>query len=172
MSKSISETKIIAEAAVFIALSVALSYVKVYHLPQGGSITAGSMVPVLWLSLRRGVRVGLFTCIVYGLIQLMVEPFFVHPVQFLLDYPIAFGVLGLAGLFRNLPLIGVCVAIVGRFIAHFLSGIVFFATYAPAGMHPAIYSAIYNGSYLIGELVVSAIIIYIILKRNLLEIYL
>jgi thiamine transporter len=102
----------------------------------------------------------------------MIEPFFVHPVQVLLDYPIAFGVLGLAGLFSNHPLGGVFVAIVGRFISHFFSGVIFFAVYAPAGMHPAIYSAIYNGSYLIGEFVVSAIIIYIILKKELLKIYL
>ena len=64
------------------------------------------------------------------------------------------------------------IAIVGRFVAHFLSGIVFFAVYTHSGMHPVVYSVIYKGSYLIGELVVTAFIIYLILKKNLLEIYL
>jgi len=164
--------RIVAEATMVVALSVVLSFIKIYSLPQGGSITAGSMVPLLWISLRRGVRVGLFTCSVYGLIQFIVEPFFVHPVQLLLDYPIAFGVLALAGLFKEHPLIGVGIGILGRFVAHFVSGIVFFSQYAPEGMNPAVYSAIYNGSYLVGELIVSSVLMFIIVKRKLIDIYL
>ncbi len=155
-----------------VALATVLSYLKIFHLPQGGSITAGSMVPLLWFSLRRGPKIGVFACLVYGLVQLMLEPYVYHPVQVLLDYPLAFGVIGLAGLFKRRPFIGVVVGIAGRFVAHFLSGIIFFAEYAPPGMHPAVYSAIYNGSYLMGELLVSAILTYIIIKRGLLEIYL
>lgn len=155
-----------------VALATVLSYIKIFHLPQGGSITAGSLVPLLWFSLRRGPKIGVFACLVYGLVQLMLEPYVYHPVQVLLDYPLAFGVIGLAGLFKRRPFIGVVVGIAGRFVAHFLSGIIFFAEYAPPGMHPAIYSAIYNGSYLMGELVVSAILTYVIIKRGLLEIYL
>ena len=163
--------RIVAEATMAVALSVVLSFIKIYHLPQGGSITAGSMVPLLWISLRRGPRVGFFTCTVYGLIQFMVEPFFVHPVQLLLDYPIAFGVLASAGLFKEHPQIGVGIGILGRFVAHFVSGIVFFSEYAK-GMNPAVYSAIYNGSYLVGELIVSSVLMFIIVKRKLIDIYL
>lgn len=155
-----------------VALATVLSYIKILHLPQGGSITAGSMVPLLWFSLRRGPKIGVFACLIYGLVQLMLEPYIYHPVQVLLDYPLAFGVIGLAGLFKGRPLIGIVVGIAGRFVAHFLSGIIFFAEYAPPGIHPAMYSAIYNGSYLLGELVVSAILTYLIIKRGLLEIYL
>lgn len=155
-----------------VALATVLSYIKILHLPQGGSITAGSMVPLLWFSLRRGPKIGVFACLIYGLVQLMLEPYIYHPVQVLLDYPLAFGVIGLAGLFKGRPLIGIAVGIAGRFVAHFLSGIIFFAEYAPPGIHPAMYSAIYNGSYLLGELVVSAILTYLIIKRGLLEIYL
>lgn len=171
MSKTFS-TRALSEIVVVIALSTVLSYIKIYHLPQGGSITAGSMVPLLWLSLRRGAKIGIFASIVYGIVQLLIEPFVYHPVQVLLDYPIAFGVLGLAGFFKSYPLIGVVVGIFGRFVSHLLSGVIFFANYAPQGMNPIVYSAIYNGSYLIGELVVSAVLTYIIIRRGLLTIYL
>ena len=171
MTKTFS-TRALSEIVVVIALSTVLSYIKIYHLPQGGSITAGSMVPLLWLSLRRGAKIGLFASIVYGIVQLLVEPFVYHPVQVLLDYPLAFGALGLAGFFTSYALIGVAVGIFGRFVSHLLSGVIFFAEYAPEGMSPIVYSAIYNGSYLIGELIVSAVLTYIIIKRGLLTIYL
>lgn len=164
--------RMISEAAIMIALSTVLSYLKIFHMPQGGSITAGSMVPLLWISLRRGWRVGLATCLVYGLLQFVLEPFAVHPVQVLLDYPLAFGALGLAGLFRRKPILGVAIGIGGRFIMHFLSGMVFFGIYAPPGVHPAVYSAIYNGGYLGGEFVVSALLTYMIVKRGLINIFL
>ena len=98
-------TKIIAEIVAFVSLSTALSYIKLFGLPQGGSVTAGSMVPILWLALRRGARIGLFGAAVYGFVQLAVEPFIFHPAQVLLDYPIAFGMLGLAGFFQNRPFV-------------------------------------------------------------------
>jgi len=167
-----SSTVIIAEITIFVALATALSYIKLFALPQGGSVTAASMVPILWLALRRGAKIGIFAAAVYGLIQLMLEPFIVHPAQVLLDYPVAFGALGLAGFFQKRPFLGVNVGILGRFIAHFVSGIIFFASYAPAGMPPAIYSAIYNGSYLLPELVVSIYIAYLLQESKLLRIYL
>jgi thiamine transporter len=171
MSKTIFETRVIAETAVFVAFSTALSFVKLFSLPQGGSVTAASMVPVLWLALRRGAKIGLFACTVYGLVQLVVEPYIVHPAQVLLDYPIAFGALGLAGFFQKRPFLGINIGIAGRFLAHFVSGIIFFATYAPEGMHPIIYSALYNGSYLLPELVVSVYLTYMVVETRLLRIY-
>lgn len=172
MSKPILQTKVIAEIVAFVALSTALSFIKLFSLPQGGSVTAGSMVPVLWLSLRRGGKVGLFACAVYGFVQLAVEPFIFHPIQVLLDYPIAFGALGLAGVFQNRPFLGVNVGIAGRFATHFVSGVVFFAAFAPEGMSPIVYSAIYNGSYLLPELVVSIYLTYLIVETKLLKIFL
>ena len=165
-------TRTLTEIIMAVALSVVLSFIKIYQLPQGGSITAGSMVPLIWISLRRGAKVGLFTCFVYGLVQFALEPYAYHPIQVLLDYPLAFGVLGLAGLFMKYPLVGVGVGIGGRFIAHFASGFIFFAEYAPEGMSPILYSAIYNGSYLLGEFIVSALLTYIIVTRNLHKVYL
>jgi thiamine transporter len=172
VSKPIFQTKVIAEIVVFVALSTALSFIKLFSLPQGGSVTAGSMVPILWLSLRRGGKIGVFACAIYGLIQLFVEPFLFHPAQVLLDYPIAFGVIGLAGFFQKRPFVGVNVGILGRFVAHFVSGVVFFGEYAPEGMSPIVYSAIYNGGYILPELAVSIYITYLLVETGALKIFL
>ena len=169
-SESESATQIFAEAIVFIALSAALNSIKLYQLPYGGSVTLGGMVPVLWLSLRRGPVVGTYAGIVLGLVVMMIEPFLYYPAQVLLDYPIAFGALGLAGIFRKRPVIGVGVGMLGRFISHFVSGVFFFSMYAKDwGMDPVTYSIAYNGSYLLPEFVVSAVIIYLLSKKKLLD---
>ncbi len=160
-----------AEIAVFVALASVLSYIKIFSLPQGGSVTLASMVPILWLALRRGPKVGLFAATVYGVVQLALGPEGIYyPAQVLLDYPIAFGLLGLAGFFQKRPFIGVTVGIIGRFVAHFLSGIIFFAIYA-GEMNPVIYSAVYNGGYLLVELVISIYVIYLLRASKVLEIY-
>jgi len=171
-NKKVSNTQVLAESIVCIALSAVLSMIKVYQLPFGGSITLGGMVPILWLALRRGPRIGIGAGLVFGLVIAVIEPFFFSPFQVLLDYPIAFGALGLAGFFKKYPVAGVGVGIFGRFIAHFLSGVIFFWMCAPEGMHPMVYSAVYNGSYLLPELVVSAVIIYILAKAGIMKIYL
>jgi len=170
-SKVTFSTKIIAEIVVFVALATVLSYLKLFSLPQGGSVTAASMVPILWLALRRGPKVGLFAATVYGVVQLALGPEGIYyPAQVLLDYPIAFGLLGLAGFFQKRPFIGVTVGIIGRFVAHFLSGIIFFAIYA-GEMNPVIYSAVYNGGYLLVELVISIYVIYLLRASKVLKIY-
>ena len=171
-SKVTFSTKIIAEIVVFVSLATVLSYIKIFSLPQGGSVTVASMVPIIWLALRRGPKVGLFAAAVYGLVQLVIGPYIFHPAQVLLDYPIAFGMLGLAGFFQKRPFLGVNVGIIGRFLAHFFSGIIFFADYAPEGMHPAIYSAVYNGGYLLVELVISIYVVYLLQESKVLKIYL
>lgn len=166
------ETKILAEMATSVALAYALSLIVPFRLPQGGSITAVSMVPILWFALRRGPKMGVSEGVVYGFVRTLRQPFIVHPIQFLLDYPLAFGALGLAGLFKKHPIVGVTVGIAGRFVCHFLSGVIFFAAYAPAGMNAAVYSAVYNGSYLLVELVFSIIVMYVLVKRGVIEMYL
>ena len=171
-SEQVFSTKVIAEIVVFVALATALSFIIIYTLPQGGAITAGSMVPILWLALRRGPKIGLFAGAVYGIIQLAIFPFIIDPIQGFMDYPLAFGVLGLAGFFRKQPSIGVVMGITGRFLVHFISGVVYWAPiYAPE-LNPWVYSAIYNGSYLVPELIVSGFIIYLLQKNKVLKIYL
>ncbi len=171
-SEQVFSTKVIAEIVVFVALATALSFIIIYTLPQGGAITAGSMVPILWLALRRGPKIGLFAGAVYGIIQLAVFPFIIDPIQGFMDYPLAFGVLGLAGFFRKQPSIGVVMGITGRFLVHFISGVVYWAPIYAPGLNPWVYSAIYNGSYLVPELIVSGFIIYLLQKNKVLKIYL
>ncbi len=166
-----NQTKIISEVVVSVALAYVLNLIVLLRLPQGGSVTAVSMVPILWIALRRGTKIGVLAGVIFGLVDMFPQPFVVHPVQFLLDYPLAFGALGLAGLLRGHPTVGVTVGIGGRFVCHFLSGIVFFAAYAPEGMNPVIYSAIYNGSYLIVELAFSIVVMYILAKRGIITMY-
>jgi len=167
--KSIFTAREISEMAIAIALSTVLSFIKVFQLPQGGSITAGSMIPIIYLALRNRPKVALTGAILYGVVQFMIEPFFVHPAQFLLDYPFAFGVLGIATFIKRYPFIGASVGVALRFICHFLSGFIFFGMYAPESMNPIYYSAIYNGSYLLPELLVTAIFIYILSKKKLID---
>jgi len=171
------DTKILAEAVVFISLSNVLYILsKVYlpflKLPEGGSITLASMVPLLWFALRRGLRWGIEAGLAYGLVHMVISGKIYYPTQALLDYPLAFAALGLAGAFRKRPIIGVAVGIFGRFIFHFISGVIFFGQYAWPGWSVIAYSAAYNATYLVPEFIVSAIIIFILYKRNLLEIYL
>jgi thiamine transporter len=130
------------------------------------------MVPLLWFSLRRGLRAGLEAGAIYGLVNMALGGYIVDPIQALLGYPVAFSALGLTGLFKKYPLLGVGVGIFARFLAHFVEGVWFFGIYALKGMHPTVYSALYNGSYLLVEFVISSIVMYIIIKRGLLEIYL
>jgi len=175
VSKTV-ETKILAEAIVFIALANALYitsklYFPFLRLPQGGRVTLASMVPLLWFALRRGLRWGVEAGIVYGLVHMVISGDIYYPTQILLDYPLAFGALGLAGVFKKQPVMGVGIGILGRFVCHFISGVIFFGQYAWEGWNVIAYSAAYNATYLFPEFIVSAIIIFILLKRNLLNIY-
>ena len=157
-----------------IALSSVLFMVKLFQFPQGGEITLGSMVPIILLSLRRGVRVGAEYGVVLGFIVLILEPIVAYPAQVLLDYPLAYASLGLAGLLRGRgtagALEGVAIGIGGRFVCHFVSGAVFFASYAPVGESAYVYSALYNAAYLVPEMVISAIAITILANRGLIEV--
>jgi thiamine transporter len=169
MGETRFDTKVLAEVSVMVALSLVLNFIKVYQLPQGGSITLGSMVPVLLISFRRGPKVGVFSGVVFGMAQMLLDGWFYSPVGMFLDYPLAFGALGLAGIFRKTPLIGVVVSLATRFLSHFISGVVFFGMYAPEGMSPLIYSAVYNGSYMLPEMVISGIFIYLLIQRDILN---
>jgi len=171
-NRHIFSTKILAEIIVLVALAGALSFIShgFFRLPQGGSINLG-MIPIFWLSLRRGWKIGIFAGAVFGIVDMTIEPFIVHLLQFILDYPLAFAVLGIAGFFRKYAVVGVALGGFGRFICHFTSGIIYFANYAPQGMSPVVYSAIYNGTYIIPSIVICAIIIGILQKSRALNIY-
>jgi thiamine transporter len=156
-------TKTMVTIAVALALSTVLSYIKLFKLPQGGSITLASMVPIILVALIYGTDIGVFTGILYGLLQLLIDPYVVHPVQLILDYPAAFMMLGLAGIFKNkystqAKVSAVVVAMFGRFLCHYLSGIIFFGADAPKGTPVWEYSLAYNGSFMGIEMIITAII--------------
>ncbi|MDI6617991.1 MAG: energy-coupled thiamine transporter ThiT [Clostridiales bacterium] len=160
------DTKTIAYIGVALALSTILSLIKLYQFPQGGSVTLGAMVPILLMAFLYGPEVGFLTGFLYGIITLIIEPYILHPVQVLFDYPLPFMALGIAGYFKDKKLLGTIIAIFLRFVCHVISGVVFFAQYAPKGMSPLIYSIGYNGSYLgIDAIICIAIISVLPLKR-------
>lgn len=145
-------TSIMTNIGVALALGTVLKMIKFYQAPMGGSATLGSMVPVLLIALFYGPELGFLTGILFGIIDFILAPYIMHPVQVLFDYPLAFSALGLAGYFRNTSrlkmTLGVILAIVVRFIFHFISGVVFYGSYAPEGMSAAYYSFFYNLGYL------------------------
>ena len=161
--KTVWNTKMMAMGAVCIALSSVLSMIKIWKMPQGGSITAASMLPLMLFSYVYGMGPGCLVGALYGVLQFIIEPYFLSLPQMLLDYPIAFGMMGLAGLFskmdnENLGLTaGVVLASVGRFVAAVLSGVIFFAEYA-GDQNPWDYSIVYNGSYMLPECIICVIL--------------
>ncbi len=158
-----SRSKDIAEMGLVAGIAFGLSFVKLYHMPQGGSITLED-IPVLIYAVLRGWRRGMISGGILGVLIMMSDPYFVHPLQVILDYPLPFALLGVCGLFSNVY-IGIIFSITAKFFSHWLSGVVFFASYAPKGMNPMIYSAIYNGTTALPNLVIALVLVPIILRR-------
>ncbi|NLE06427.1 MAG: energy-coupled thiamine transporter ThiT, partial [Crenarchaeota archaeon] len=102
----------------------------------------------------------------------IILPYAYHPIQVLLDYPLAFGCLGFAGFFKKWPAIGATIAIAGRFMMHFISGVVWFGPMFVPELNPYIYSAGYNASYLIPEIAISIFCLYLLQKSKVLQKYL
>ena len=148
--------------AVAMALALVTSFIKFASLPMGGSITLFSMFFMCFIGYLYGPKIGIMTGVAYGILQLIIEPYIYAPLQVLLDYPLAFGALGLAGFFSNKKFgltTGVIVGILGRYICHVISGYVFFASYAPEGMNPMIYTLGYNATYIVPELIATVIVV-------------
>lgn len=167
MSDSRTRLLRLVETAAMIGLAVALSEVKLFKMPYGGSVTAGSMIPLLLVALRYGPGWGVLTGALAGLANYLIDPFFVHPAQVLLDYPLAFGALGLAGLASGKSDAAAAwmgsLALAGRMLMHVISGVVFFAEYAPEGQSPLVYSILYNGAYMVPELIISGVLLMFLL---------
>jgi thiamine transporter len=160
------DTRVLTEAALAVALSFVLGFIVLFKMPFGGSVSL-EMIPLILLSLRQGWRVGIVAGAAYGLLDLVIDPYVVHPLQLLLDYPLAFGALGLAGLFKPTvrgAVLGATVAVFARFVCHFLSGVIFFASYAPEGWNPYLYSAAYNTAYLAPSLAIAIVVTVVLLK--------
>ncbi|QQK07753.1 energy-coupled thiamine transporter ThiT [Miniphocaeibacter halophilus] len=168
--------KMLAEAGIMIALSIVLNMIKLYKLPQGGSITPGGYVPLLLFALKWGPTKGVTVGIIYGLIDCLIDPYIIHPLQFLLDYPLAYGMLGLAGLAsKNLNFnsvkgkikltLSVVFANFMRMVIAILSGIIFFKKFLPTNIPYVLGSFIYNISYVLPNTIICIILIFIIYPR-------
>ncbi|MDE7093476.1 MAG: energy-coupled thiamine transporter ThiT [Oscillospiraceae bacterium] len=198
-----AKTLRLVETGILLAIATVLSVIQPYQLPFGGGITVASMLPIVLISYRHGVKWGLFSGFIYSLLQMAtgfgtVKSFFV-PEDYaiwagigivLLDYVIAYTVLGFGGIFRNqlksapALCLGTVIALLFRYLVHIISGAVFFGAWAEwfftqdgfyaigakivdnfSGASLAvIYSVFYNGLYMIPEIIVTVIVAYVISK--------
>ena len=169
MKKVKLTTRVLVQVALMIALTVILHMIRLYHMPQGGSVTLGAMVPLLFVAFAYGPAVGYLAGFCYGLLSLLQDPFILSPIQVLFDYPLPYMAIGLAGYFKRNIYLGATIGIFGRFICHFISGAVFFGSYAPEGMNPYWYSFIFNATYLLPELIICLIILKVLPVKRLLK---
>lgn len=154
--RKMSDTRSIVYGAISIALSFALSYARIFKLPQGGSVTFASLLPLMIYCCMFGTRRGLIVCTIYGVLQALQDPYIIHPMQFLLDYPLAFGLIGVSGIFMENGvfkdkkvvafLLGGVIAVVLRYACHVCSGVFAFADYADLDKYDTAiaYSLAYN----------------------------
>ena len=167
-NKFVFDSKSIAYAAICIAMSFALSYLRIVRMPQGGSITPASLLPLMLYAFMFGAKKGIFAGFIYGLLQALQSPDgVIHPAQFVLDFPLAFACMGLAGLLATLQalnklpqvqfLLGGIIAGLGRFIMHFISGTFAFGAYAPEGQPAWLYSLGYQAGYVLPDVAIAVV---------------
>lgn len=173
-------TRQMTEIAILIALATGLEYLSMVmpRLPQGGSISI-SILPIIVLAYRHGLKIGVISGLIFGLINWMLVGFviYVHWIEGPVDYILAYGVVGLAALVfkykkHTATTFAIAAAIGGllRFIVHFLSGITIFSVFTPEGQSTWLYSLTYNASYMVPTIILVAIlgfIIYTIMEEQL-----
>lgn len=177
------KTRKLVEGAVMVALATVLSYVRIFKLPWGGSVTLLSMLPIVVYSIRWGIKDGFLVSSVFGFIQLLqgigdgLFGWGLTPGMLvaciILDYFGAFAILGIAGFLRKKgnagAIIGVAVALVSRFIFHFLSGVVIWHSFGDlwegfSTENECVYSLLYNGAYMLPELIFTMIAVVVLLS--------
>lgn len=164
--RKLNDTRSIVYGAVAMALAFVLSYARLFKLPNGGSITFASLLPLMIYCCMFGTRRGLIVCSLYGVLQALQDPYIIHPMQFLLDYPLAFGLVGVSGIFMEKGvfkekkilafLLGGVVAVLFRYICHVCSGTFAFAEYTDFKAALA-YSLGYNATYVFADMAISLV---------------
>ena len=163
------DVKSLAYAGVLGGLSFALSYIRMFKMPMGGSITLASVLPIMIYAYMFGTKKGVILGAVMGILQAIQDPWILHPAQFLLDYPIAFSTFGLAGCLANVKglkhhavrfLIAGIFAGSLRFISHFFAGVFAFAAYADLEKFGSVYaySAVYQVSYILPDTAIAVVL--------------
>lgn len=159
------DAKRLSFASVAIALAIVTSFIKVVHLPMGGSITLFSMFFITLIGYWYGPAFGILAGVAYGLLQLIVDPYILSVPQLLIDYPFSFGALGLSGFFSQKKhglIKGYLTGIAGRYFFAVISGAVFFGMYAADfNMSPLTYSLAYNGIYIGAEGAITVVVLLI-----------
>ena len=164
VKKSRLTVKQLAFCAMTIALGTVLSNIKLFHFPTGGSITLFSMLVICLAGYFFGLGAGLMTGVAYGTLQLLIDPYVLYPMQLVVDYILAFGALGLSGIFCNSKfglIKGYIAAVLGRYVFAVISGWIFFGAYAWEGWAPLPYSLAYNAIYIFSEAAITIIILAI-----------
>ena len=167
MNKSKLTLRCLTEGAIFVALAQVLCYLKLFELPQGGSITV-AMLPIFIFCARWGFGPGMLASFVYSVLQLLLDGAYAWGWQSMLgDYIVAFTVLGFAGLFHAQKygfFTGTVVGSLARFLVHYLVGVWVWGEYMPEtffGMTmttPWFYSFLYNGSYMVVDMILCLVI--------------
>ncbi len=150
-----------------IALAFVTSYMRIFTLPWGGSITLCSMLFIVLAANWYGVGTGILVGLAYGILQFIQEPFVLSFFQVCCDYILAFAALGVAGFFarrKNGLLIGYIVAVLARGVFHSIGGYLYWMSYMPDNFPVAlksVYPIVYNYSYLLAEGLITVILISI-----------
>ena len=165
-----NSVRILVESSVMIALAVLFDFIKIYQMPNGGSVTLGSMVPIMFLAWRWGARVGIFAGCVFGIIGFILKPYFIHWAQFFVDYLLAFGVIGIVGLWKQSKSsvkIAMAVVVAGtlRYLVHVASGVLFWMEDVETKA-AIIGSLSYNATYMIPEIIISVVIMTLLTRRK------
>ena len=155
-------TSMLINVALMLALTIVLHQLRLFHMPQGGSVTLGAMVPLLFLTYRYGAGIGCLAGFVYGMINLMQDAFIVHPLQVLFDYPLPYMALAIAAAVPGRIYLGAALAFTARFLCHYISGVVYFGSYAPPDTSPYLYSLVFNATYLVPEAVICLLLLRIL----------
>lgn len=157
--------KQLAYCAMAVALAYVTSFIKLFKLPYGGSVTLLSMLFIVLVANWYGVKTGMLVGFAYGILQFLQEPYFLSLFQVCCDYVLAFAALGLAGLFRgkkNSLAVGYVIAVLARGVFHTLGGYLYWMDYMPENFPQALralYPIVYNYSYLLAEGLVTVIVI-------------
>ncbi len=169
--KTVWTARMLAVGAMCIALSSVLSNVKLFSMPAGGSVTAASMLPIMLFAFVYGPVPGLTVGLVHGLLQLVMGGYILNVWQALLEYPVAFGVLGLAGLtwkMKNQQLglaLGMMIGCAARWFCSTLAGVVFWGDFTNGTMAAISYSIGYNASYMVPECIICVALGLLLGKR-------
>ncbi len=159
-----NDVSIMVKTAVMLAITFVLNQITLFKMPQGGSITAFGMFALFLISYLFGARQGILAGMAYGLLDLIISPSVVHPIQIFMDYPLAFGAIGIGGILRNQNygiIKGYLLGVLCRYVVVVLSGIIFWGMYAAEGFNAVTWSLFYNMTYMLPEAAITVVVLFI-----------